>query len=35
MCRDQLEKSESLRQETQSTVETLRQEFEHLAKELV
>ncbi len=29
--RDQLEKSEVLRQETQLTVETLRQEFEHLA----
>jgi len=34
-CRDQLEKSEALRQETQSTVEALRQEFEHLAQELV
>lgn len=33
--RDQLEKSELLRQETQSTVETLRKEFADLVEELV
>ena len=33
--RDQLEKSELLRQETQSTVETLREEFAELVEELV
>ena len=33
--RDQLEKSELLRQETQSTVETLRKEFSDLVEELV
>ena len=33
--RDQLEKSELLRQETQQTVETLREEFAELVEELV
>ena len=35
LIRDQLEKSELLRQETQMTVETLREEFAELVEELV
>ena len=35
MCRTQLENSENLRIETQNTVETLREEFDLLVKELV
>jgi hypothetical protein len=35
LLKSQLESSENLRQETQHTVETLREEFELLVKELV
>ena len=35
LLKDQLEKSDLLRKETQQTVETLREEFEHLVEELV